>query len=432
MANSFPGSVKTFNPKVRGQTVQVTDTTDIEQEIVAIETILINGPLRLGNSTVNTTIASNGTSISVGANVVANTSAILVGNSTVNAVMTSSQVILSSVLGLSANTTNKLENRGGQLFFNGQRVELVGEYPAVYGYVLGGFTGAGRSDVADRITFSSGVTSASTTSKISDSTGRLAAVSDTQKYGYISGGTTTGSISEATSYRITFSTSVTSAASVSNLSQGRDSHTGMSDGVVYGYMMGGQNSSSFLSSTDRLDFATGIFTINSPSALSQQRWFLASISDGAAYGYAVGGVGNDYNEVSSTDRIVFSTSVMSAATISNLNAAGGYGVGLSDSRVYGYVVGGYGLVGYHVAERLSFSTGAFAVSTVSSLSPNTNYITSASSDGETYGYASGGTTGSKVATTHRLTYSTGASAASTISNLSQARSEAAGLSDGAV
>lgn len=307
--------------------------------------------------------------------------------------------------------------------------------PAVYGYVAGGFTSGGsaasaRTATTDRITFATGIAAASTISDLTQARGRVAGISDVDAYGYFSGGNSGSSAN--TTDRITFTTSATASATASNLSAARDSAIGITDGVTYGYMTGGQNSSSFLSSTDRLEFSTGTYASNGPSSLSVQRWFLAGISDGTTYGYAVGGVDNNYTEMSSTDRIVFSTSVTSAATVSALNSARGYGVGLSDAVTYGYVMGGSEDVNYPASERITFSTGIFAVSTASNITPNTYYITSSTSDGVLYGYASGGTTGAVVSTTHRITYSTGVTAAYTVANLSQARSAAAGISDAAV
>ena len=107
--------------------------------------------------------------ISIGANVSINSSAFFVGNSTVNTVMTASGLVIANNFGVSSNTTNFLENRGGQLFFNGRRVKNINPYApavAVYGYALGGYTG-GYVATADRITFSTSATAASTTSNLS-------------------------------------------------------------------------------------------------------------------------------------------------------------------------------------------------------------------------------------------------------------------------
>ena len=63
MANSFPGSVKTFSAKATGDIIQVTHVTDLESEVVALETILLNGPFTMGNSTVNTVFSAGSLAI---------------------------------------------------------------------------------------------------------------------------------------------------------------------------------------------------------------------------------------------------------------------------------------------------------------------------------------------------------------------------------
>ena len=63
MANSFPGSVKTFQSKTSGQVIGLTHLTDLDQEVSAIETVLLNGPLTMGNSTVNTVFSAGSLAI---------------------------------------------------------------------------------------------------------------------------------------------------------------------------------------------------------------------------------------------------------------------------------------------------------------------------------------------------------------------------------
>ena len=74
MANSFPGSVKTFQSKTSGQVIGLTHLTDLDQEVSAIETVLLNGPLTMGNSTVNT-VFSAGSLVTTGNVAFGNTSA---------------------------------------------------------------------------------------------------------------------------------------------------------------------------------------------------------------------------------------------------------------------------------------------------------------------------------------------------------------------
>mgnify|MGYP003352400462 CR=1 FL=1 len=97
---------------------------------------------KIENDALSNTVTANIASLAIGANVSINSSAFFVGNSTVNTVMTASGLVIANNFGVSSNTTNFLENRGGQLFFNGRRVKNINPYAAVYGYALGGYNGS--------------------------------------------------------------------------------------------------------------------------------------------------------------------------------------------------------------------------------------------------------------------------------------------------
>lgn len=150
---------------------------------------------------------------------------------------------------------------------------------------------------------------------------------------------------------------------------------------------------------------------------------------GSVYGYIAGGkTGTNYE--ASAERITFSTGAYAANTTSNLSQARGFISGVSDSTTYGYFCGGH--TGGHTAttDRITFSTGATAANTASNLSGKRSYTTGVS-DGATYGYVCGGYSGANIATTDRITFSTSATAANTASNLSTARRNCAGISDNA-
>ena len=149
-------------------------------------------------------------------------------------------------------------------------------------------------------------------------------------YGYAMGGET--GVTVATTDRITFSTSVTAASTVSNLSVARGYMTGLSDCAVYGYVMAGwQTGGTYHATTDRITFSTSVTAASTVSNLSVARYGAACVSDGSVYGYAMGGSSGAY--VSTADRITFSTSVTAASTVSNLTGIRGYAAGLSDGAV---------------------------------------------------------------------------------------------------
>ena len=225
-------------------------------------------------------------------------------------------------LGMAISATQLLINTG--IKRETEQTENVG---AIYGYAMGGDTGATVA-TTDRITFSTSVTAASTVSNLTAARGYAAGVSDGSVYGYAMGGYTTDNV--ATTDRITFSTSVTAASTVSNLSSARYSPAGVSDGSIYGYAMGGYTSA-FVATTDRITFSTSVTAASTVSNLSVARRYIAGVSDGSVYGYAMGGVSSAY--VATTDRITFSTSVTAASTVSNLSVARYAAAGLSDGAV---------------------------------------------------------------------------------------------------
>lgn len=362
---------------------------------------------------------------------------------------TPTSLILPPVLGLTTDSTNLLENRNGQLFFNGRRVDLVNEYAATYGYVMGGYIGdnfPNTTTLTDRLTFSNSLTAASTVSNLSRVRSFALGISDCAVYGYALGGYGPNDGFDemlATTDRVTFSTSVTTASSVSDLSGvGKFGGAAVSDGAVYGYAFGGY-ANGLVTATDRITFSTGITAVRATSAPTLGRvYYASSLSDGAVYGYLSGGFsGFPTPPITLTERLTFSTGVPVAHTISHLLAARTYGIGISDGSVYGYSVSGTDASGGYssLAERLAFSTGIFASSSASALSTSRGGI-SGVSDGAMHGYALGGVTISGndgmlemlFATADRLTFSTSVAAVSTTSNLSVSRSDAAGLSDGAV
>ena len=392
---------------------------------------------KLQTDALSNTVTANIASVAIGANVSINSSTFVVGSGQINA----TGITLPSNFGVSSNTTNLLENRNGQLFFNGRRVDLVNEYVAVYGYQLGGLgTGVVYLSSADRITFSTGAYAASTISNLSEARFCGGGPSDASVYGYTNGGYNSSAV-VATCDRTTFATSVTSAYSAGALAAARYDHFSVSDGSVYGYVLGGYNSAfTVLSSVERRAFSTGVTAAISAtlSAVRTSR-MSQSLSDGSIYGYTMGGssTGGVAGGVTTTDRLTFSTSAIAASTASNVSVARSDIGTVSDGAVYGYTCGGYNtsVAPVTTGDRTTFSTSATAALTSANLSVARAGLNGVS-DGATYGYLSGGNTtnvSDYVTTSDRLTFSTSVVAAATASNLPAARSfTASAFSDGAV
>lgn len=393
--------------------------------IVVNSTAMSASPLTINSST-----------IIAGANTTLTPSTLRVGNSTVNVVMNTTGIVLPPSLGLNSNTLNLLENRNGQLFFNGNRVDLISEYSAVYGYALGGSTALSSGYIAatDRITFSSGVMAAITQSNLSGVRGAGASVSDCATFGYAMGGIS-GATYLTTTDRTAFSTSVTVASTISNLSLTRSSAAGLSDGAAYGYAIGGYASGvgDAVTTADRITFSTSLTAASTASNLSAKRTRHSAVSDGLLYGYCAGGYSSSW--LSSMERLTFSTSITAAYTTASLSLSREDITSVSDGTNYGYFLGGASASDYDTADRITFSTGTAAANTASKLSVARSQL-AGMSDGATYGYAMGGWSGglgARLTLTDRITFSTGATAAaSTTSNLTVAKRAHFAFSDGAV
>ena len=297
----------------------------------------------------------------------------------------------------------------------------------IYGYLTGGYTGAGIS-LVDRITFSTSTTAANA-SKLSTVRYYTGGLSDGISYGYVGGGNSSAPCKIVDV--ITFSTSAIAANASSDLSVVRYRTAALGDGSTYGYWSGGISGTDVYKITDRIIFSTKVTSANTTSDLSLKRYIATGLSDGGIYGYFIGGL----SAATSTpellvDRIVFSTSVTSANTVSNLSSQRYALMTLSDGAgIYGYYSGGASsTVPYKITDRITFATSIAAAYTTGDLTI-AKHSTAGLSDGRTYGYVSGGYTTAKTTTSDRMTFSTGVYEANTTSNVTTARYATGGVSE---
>lgn len=357
----------------------------------------------------------------------------VVGNVTLNGSATFSQPVeLVSMFVVNnatfqQNTTNRLENRDGILFFNGQRTNMLVPYNPVYGYYLGsGNTSTARTVASYRITLSAGTTAAHTPANLSTGREGQTGVSDARTYGYAMGGYTSASVTVVTTDRVTYSTSVTAAYTPGNLSAAAAYGSGLSDGITYGYHL--------ISSTgNRIGFASGVNAAYTPANPTTSRDFTAAVSDAIAYGYYTGG-----NLVANSERLTYSTGTIAAYTQANISQAR-YALGqVSDNKTYGYILGGVTGAGARVdtADRITYSTGTGAAYTDAKLSSGRSGQEGINDTGNGFGYIAGGyqdsPTFNYVVTTDRITFSTGVRSTSTTHDLPVGLSEWAGVTDHAV
>lgn len=314
-----------------------------------------------------------------------------------------------------------------------------------------GYFGGGAQDYShtvyantDRISFPNSTTAANASSNLSAARYNPSGLSDKTTFGYFLGGTTTGAAGLNTADRITFSSGVTAANTISNTTIARH-NSGSLSGPSFGYVAGGVSSASNATTAeiDQLTFSTGAMAANTAGSLSLARNCPSGTSDGTTYGYMIGGCSNSFQNggtnYATADRITFSNSTVAANTVSQFSQIKySNQFSLNDGGTYGYYGGGCtgACVVWGATDRITFSSGVTAANSVSNLSAARS-APAGLSDGATYGYFGGGCTtnganAGGVATTDRITFSSGNTAALSAANLSTARMGAAGVSSVAV
>ena len=242
-----------------------------------------------------------------------------------------------------------------------------------FGWFAGGGTGSGSgyTTLVDRLTLST-ATIAASDYILSAKRGFAAPCSDSTVLGrgYFAGGGATSSNNPGldTTDAVVFATGVILTESI-GLSKARNSPAGVSDGKVNGYFCGGATSANVGAViTDLVMFVSGEILASTASNLKEARYAAAGVSDQVNFGY-VGGGCTGSTALGVIDRITFATTVTAASTVSSLTARAVLAAN-SDGISYGYFAGGStaGCAGHvHTAERLMFSTAVVSASTVSNL-----------------------------------------------------------------
>jgi hypothetical protein len=153
-----------------------------------------------------------------------------------------------------------------------------------YGYVLGGFINATPtpSVVADRLTYSTGVTAANSASNLTVARFGLGGLGNTVNGYLLTGGYGSGVDNDSTVDRLVFSTGITSALSTS-MSNLRRYNAVLGDQDVAGFAMGGLDDTGFtISDTEKLTYATENFSAASASNLTGFRYGMGNTADAVA------------------------------------------------------------------------------------------------------------------------------------------------------
>jgi hypothetical protein len=295
------------------------------------------------------------------------------------------------------------------------------------GYFAGGTTGT-IVTTADKLKYSTDTTVAQTSANLSQGRHSLAGVSEGSIKGYFAGGST-GTI-VATADKLTYSNSTTVAQTSANLIQDISRLGGCSGEGTKGYFAGGLNSIAIIVATaNKLTYSTDTTAAQTSANLSQARSYLTGVSEGSTKGYFAGGTTG--TDVATADKLTYSTDTTAAQASANLSQARIGLAGCSGDGTKGYFVGGVtgSFVYQKTADKLTYSTDTTTSQTTADLSRE-KYALTGVSEGSTKGYFAGGDTGQFVATADKVTYSTDANSSQTTANLSQARIGLAGVDGG--
>jgi hypothetical protein len=326
---------------------------------------------------------------------------------------------------------------GNSVVLTGLAIELDIANPKSYavfggakGYSLGGYTGA-SVNTADKITYSNDTSAAQTTANLSTSRYGPGGMSEGNTKGYSLGGYSTNYANTAD--KTFYSSDVTTACTTANISYNASYPTCLSNYVNKGYACGGDTGSG--NPTNKIDFlyfSNDVTVSQTSTTLSSNREYSGAVSLPNLKGYIAGGATASNTFSATTDKLTYSSDVLSAQTSANLSSGKQGTSGVSECSTKGYFGGGYTAVSANPVsstDKIVFSTDTTSAQTTANLSGIRGYC-SGVSQGSSKGYYLGGWTtwsGTAVATGDKLTFSTDTTAAQTSANLSSARGAGASL-----
>jgi len=199
--------------------------------------------------------------------------------------------------------------------------------------------------------------------------------------------------------------------------------------ISQGYFAGGSTGAN-VSTTDKILYSTDTTAAQTSANLSQARRELAGISDSTTNGYFAGGATTSFSgHVATTDKIVYSTDTTTAQTTANLSQARQGLAGCSGERTKGYFAGGTtdGANSLSTADKLTYSNDTTVAQTTANLS-QARYYLAGISEGTTKGYFAGGQSSTVLVTADKLTFSNDTTAAQTTADLSTATAYISGCS----
>lgn len=330
--------------------------------------------------------------------------------------ITSSAPANAVMVGIALNTTTLLVNtRGAQSAINPFVTTITG----VKGYVAGGTVSGSDVKTADKLTFSTSTTTATSTANLSDARRAPGVISDNSAKVYFCGGTHTGvgqtNITDAT----TVSTDTNAAITSANVPISAQA-AGMSQRSTVGYLGGVDVSNVGSTTIYKLTFGTAVFSTDG-AVLSQARFLLAAMTNGSSAGYWIGGTTGSL--VTTTDKFAFVADTITTPGSAALGTATDQMSWMSNGSTIGFVIGGSTGSNTAQAYQLTFSTdtmvaantanlGAAALATGMSSGSSTGWsfsVSATTASQTTYNTAVTATVGS-AALTYTSTNLTGAGA----------------------
>lgn len=255
---------------------------------------------------------------------------------------------------------------------------------------------------ADRTHFATDTTSYVPSANLSSARSESGAVGNAGIAGYIAGGKTSNAVPVTTADKLTFSSETTAATTSAVLSLARYSHGSLSERSNKAYFAGGFSTPVSLIA-DMLTFATDSTAAQSTANLSVSRGGLRGISEGATKGYFAGGYIGSNNWTARCDKLTFATDAAASQTTANLSNGRDRYHGLSDGMAQGYFAGGQSTAVLSTFDKITFATDVTAALTTTSMY---RYAGSSMSNG-VIGYAlGGGDVGGLSKSGHKVTFST--------------------------
>jgi len=301
------------------------------------------------------------------------------------------------VMNFSQDTLTELTSK----YLSSPRSELAGlDGNSTKGYFAGGDTANYKSVTnMDILTYATGSFAHSNEAKYNLQTLKagLAGVSERKSKGYFGGGSSGVFVTSPLTDKVSFATGVVTATETANLTRSRTYLGGVSkitdtinnDGA---YFVGGYTASPNTKITEKIIYAGDISIYPYTANLEQNRAYLAGISNPDVAGYIAGGTSSlitSFVPVNTMDKITYATDQRSAVG-SLVLPASTYGLaGCSGSKDEGYFGGGNTGAFTNKIYVFDYATEQIELMSIDTLDSNRAFV-ACISDGHSKGYWAGG------------------------------------------